>query len=442
MNINLAINALNNFLWQWPMIVFVAGAALIITVYLRGIQFTHFLKAWKLLFTPTSDSASSSDMSPLQAFMNTLSASIGNGSIAGMATAIYSGGPGAAVWLFIFGFFAMALRFSEVYLSTAFGVKRLSSGSVGGPLVYLSHVPGGRFLPYVYAFILFVFSCATGSAMQSNSIGLGCVSLFGIQKIVVALILLVLMSYIMFGGAQRIVKFSTALVPLKVGCFLITAIYALVYHAPHLLPALKLMINSAFGWQAVSAGALGYSVQQALRYGLVRGVNACEAGLGTASILFGGASTKQPVRSGILSMLSAFFTSNLVCFSVMLIIVASGVWNNGQTSIDLTISAYQTVFGALGAWIVTLLAIMFGLGTIIAYAYIARCCWTFLTNGKYLTAFNIIFILTTVLGCLAKVDLIWNATDLINAALLLTNLYGVLYLLPTIGRALRTAKID
>ncbi len=437
MNLNTLIMQINDFLWGWPLIIFVGGSALVVTIYLNGVQFRNFLGAWKILCKPAGKEAeSSADMSPLQAFLNTLSASIGNGSIAGMATAIYSGGPGAAIWLFIFGFFGMALRFAEVYLSTALGIKKLPSGPVGGPMVYLSRVPGGSILPGAYAFILLVFSLATGNAMQANSIALGCEYIFNIQKFGVALVLFAFMAYVMFGGARRIISVSTAIVPIKVSLFLFTAIWALIYHSSALVPALKLMVSSAFGLGALAGGAIGYSVQEAIRFGLVRGVNASEAGIGTASVLFGGSSAQRPVANGILSMLSSFITSNIVCFSIMLIIVSSGVWNNGQTSINLTISAYETVFGALGGWIVTFMAMMFGLGTIVAYAYIARSCWTFLTNGRWLAVFNGLFAFVTFLGCLARVDLIWNATDLINAGLLLINLYGILYLLPLIKNGL------
>lgn len=435
MNINEFILKINDLLWGWPLIGFVVGTALFATIYLGFVQFRYFCYAWKLLARP-SKADSSADMSPLQAFLNTLSASIGNGSIAGMATAIYSGGPGAAIWLFIFGFLGMALRFCEVFLSTALGIKHLPSGPVGGPMVYLSKVPGGALLPGAYAFILLIFSLTTGNAMQANSIALGCIRIFNANVVIVAVILFAFMAYVMFGGARRIVSVSTAIVPIKVGLFLFTAIWALVYHYASIIPALKLMTEAAFGMQSLAGGLLGFSVQQALRFGLARGVNASEAGIGTASVLFGGASGERPAESGILSMLSSFITSNVVCFSIMLIIVASGVWNNGQTSIDLTISAYETVFGWVGGWIVTFLAMTFGLGTIVAYAYIARSCWTFLSNGKFLTAYNAIFAIVTFLGCLSKVDLIWNATDLINVGLLVTNLFGILYLLPVIKKGL------
>jgi alanine or glycine:cation symporter, AGCS family len=436
-NLNDFILNINNLLWGWPMIIFVVGMAILTTLYLRGVQFRYFFQAWRLVFQSTGQRDGSADMTTLQAFLNTLSASIGNGSIAGMATAIYSGGPGAAIWLFLFGFVGMALRFAEVYLGTAFGVRHLPSGPVGGPMVYLSKIPGGSFFPAAYAFILLVFSLATGNAMQANSIQLGCVWILPVQPIMVALALGLFMAYVMFGGARRIVDVSMKIVPVKVGLFFISAIIALIYHYQAIIPAIMLMIKSAFGMSALAGGAMGYGVQQALRFGLARGVNASEAGIGTASVLFGGAPSNQPVRSGIISMLSSFITSNLVCFSLMLIIVASGVWNNGQTSLNLTISAYETVYGTIGGWIVTFLSITFGLGTIVAYAYIARSCWTFLTNGAYIVVFNGIFALVSLLGALARVDLIWNATDLINAFLLLINLFGVLYLLPNVYQGLK-----
>lgn len=273
--------------------------------------------------------------------------------------------------------------------------------------------------------------------MQANTIRLGCARIFGMSSITVACILLGFMLYVMLGGAKRIVAVSDKIVPLKVGVFFISALLVLGYHWASIFPALLLIIKAAFTPQAALGGAFGYTMQQAFRFGIYRTLNASEAGLGTAAVIFGGSNSKDPIKDGIMSMLSTFISSNLVCFSIALMIVASGVWNNGQNSLDLTMSAYDTVFGSFGSWIVTFLSISFGLGVLVSYGYIARSCWLFLTKGRFMMICNILFCLATFLGALAKVELIWNMTDLINTALLSVNMFGILMLLPSIKQSLQ-----
>ncbi len=429
--------AINDFLWNWPLIIVFFIAASIITVALKFVQIRYFFRAWKLLLMPDSvKEETQGDMTPFQAFINALSASLGNGSIGGMATAVYSGGPGAAVWMFVFGLFSMAIRYCEVYLSTVFGVQQIAGGMVGGPMVYLSKVPGKKFLPLVYTTFCFAYALITGNAMQANTIQLGFVHIFGIQPIFIASGLLLFMLYVIFGGAKRIVKVSDAIVPVKVGVFFLSAIIILLYHYASVIPALMLILKAGLTPGALAGGAFGYSIQQAIRFGTSRTLNATEAGLGTAAVIFGGSGSTEPAKDGIMSMLGTFISANLVCFSIALMLVASGVWNNGKTSLDLTISAYETVFGAFGGWIVTFLSVSFGLGVLVTYAYIARNCWLFLTNGRFLIVGNLLFCFLTFLGALVKVDLVWNLADIISAFLLIINIFAILCLLPTIKRGL------
>ena len=439
-NINDIVMRVNDLVWGWPTLAFFSIVAVYTTFMLRGVQFKYFFTSWKLTFFSDAGKKTGGDMSPLQSFMNALSASIGNGSIAGIATAVYAGGPGVAFWIFVMGIFSMAIRFAEVYLSSAY-VTSSSTGSVlGGPMIYLKKVPGGTYLASIFAFFCLLLSLASGTAMQANSISVGLVRTLGISPMVVALVLFAFIVYVTIGGAERIVKVSDKIVPVKVGTFFITASIVLGYHWDKIIPALKLIYTAAFTPQAVMGGVLGLTIQNALRFGVVRALNASEAGLGTAGILFGGSGSREPVKNGIMGMLGVFMTANLICFSIALLIIASGVWNNGQTGADLTISAYETVFGSLGSWLVTFLAISFGVGTIVAYAYISRACWTFLTNGRWMFMNDVIFCLVTLGGALARVEVVWNAVDIVNAGLVVSNLIGIIYLLPEIQKGLSLYK--
>ena len=440
LDINNSIVQLNNLVWSWPLLLFIVSGILVATVALSFVQFRYFFKAWKLVFSPTKAEAgvAKEDMTPFQAFMNALSASVGNGSIAGIATAIYAGGPGVAFWIVVLGFLGMSLRYAEVYLSSHFATHSTVSGSLGGPMLYLKQVPGRSFLPSLYAFLCLMLGLVSGNAMQANSMREGVLRIMPfLPKLLVAFLLLGFIIYVMLGGAKRIIAVSDSIVPIKVGLFFTTCFIVLAYHYDAIIPALYIIWEGAFKPEALGGAALGLTMQSVMRYGIARASNASEAGLGTAGIVFGGSSAKKPVENGIMSMLSAFISANLVCFSIALMIVASGVWTSGETGLCLTISAYNTVFGTLGGWIVTFLAISFGMGVIVIYAYISRACWIFLTGGKFINLFTALFCAVTFLGAMAKVDAVWNSTDLVNAGLLASNIWGILWLLPVIRKGLK-----
>src|SRR5579859_2016273 len=304
---------LTHFIWGWPLIFYVLATTIFVTCALGFFQFRYFFTAWGLIFAPKEKAGSKAIMSPLQAFLGALSVSVGNGSLAGMATAIYSGGPGAAFWVFVLGLLSMSLRFAEVYLSVSFTD---SKAVLGGPMVYLQKIPGGAWLPWVYAFFCMMLGFVAGNGMQSNSIRLGIERITGLSPFVIALLLLILVVYVLLGGATRVVKFSDAIIPVKVGLFFVTMIIALVYHYQSLIPALKLIVSSAFGYKSAIAGALGFSVQQAIRFGFSRSLNATESGLGTTGILFGATQSKEPVKAGMLGMLTNFISANLVCLQL------------------------------------------------------------------------------------------------------------------------------
>lgn len=439
MNINALdeiVKASTDFLWGWPLVIFVIASGLIMTVALHGVQFRYFFRAWKYVLFPEKTANQAEYISPLQAFVNTLSASVGNGSTAGMATAMFQGGPGAAFWIFVLGFLNMAIRYAEVYASTHF-VDQTPQGLRGGPMRYIQRVPGGSILAYAYAFFCLMLAFITGNAMQCNSMRLGIEKMTCANPYVIAIFMFGFMLYIMLGGAQRIIKVSDKIVPVKVGLFFIATFIVLVYHYANIIDALRLIITSAFTPQAVAGALTGWTVQGAIRFGISRTLNATEAGLGTAAILYGSTASKHPVRSAIMSMASTFISNHLVCFMLMLVFVVSGVYNSGLTSTPLTIAAYTSVFGEFGGWVVTFLSITFGMGVLVAYAYIGRECWMFLTNGTLEWLYTAIYCLMAAFGALSKVNLIWNLTDLINAGLITINLYALLFLLPEIRKGLQ-----
>ncbi len=435
MNFELLIKQLSGIAGSWPFMIFVIGVAIICTVFFRFVQFRYFFESWKTTLMPerTYDSG---DMTPIQAFINTLSSNLGNGSIAGMATAIHHGGPGATLWVFVFGLILMSVRFAEVYLSTFFSAQASSNNTLGGPMLYLRRVAGGRWLSVLYGAFCLLFGLVAGNAIQANSVRISIQATWGISPIVSAVILCAFVSYVVFGGAHRIVKVSDAIVPIKVAVFFISAFIVLGYHIHSILPAFKLIWISAFNPAAIAGGAFGIGVQQAIRYGMMRSIFATESGLGTSAILFGFSGSKEPMKSGFMAMVSTF-VSALVCSLVGVCIVVSGVWQSGLDSTALTIASFVTVFGNAGGWIVSFLSISFGIGVLVTYAYITRAAWLFLTNGRFPLGFIFLYVLFAAIGALMHVDLVWSAADIVLAGMLMINLYGIMYLLPVVAQGVR-----
>ncbi len=434
-DISFYIKMISDWVIGWPLLIYVAGASVIFTIAFKGIQFRYFITAWKtILFPPKHTPIKvAGDMTPMQAFINTLSANLGNGSIAGMATAIYAGGPGSAFWVVIFGLLLMAVRFAEVYTSTLYGSSATNRSTLGGPMLYLKYVIGGDLLAYCYAVFCLLFGLITGNAMQANSIRLSIGTTWGVPPLVSAIILLIFVLYVVCGGAPRIIKVSDRIVPVKVGVFFITSFIILIFHYATLWPALTLIITSAFKPLSVAGGVIGFSVQQAISYGLFRSIVATESGLGTAAILFGFTGSDKPMNSGLMGMISTF-VSTIVCFIIALCIVASGVWDTGLNSTALTIAAFNTVFGAFGGWIVSFLSISFGIGVLVTYAYIVRAAWLFLTNGRFEFMFMFLYSFFCFAGALMTVEIVWDVINIVNAGLLLINLFGLLYLLPRVRK--------
>lgn len=421
----------SDYVVGWPLMIYVILVSLGYTIALRGIQFRCFFVALRELFSPSQSEGEKNVVTPFQAFLTTLNANLGNGSIAGIATAVYAGGPGAALWIVIFGFILMAIRFTEVYVSTHYGMRAKVGSVLGGPMLYLKDAPGGKYLSYIYAVLCLIYTMVIGSSVQSNSIGLSLLTTWNVPVTITATILFFFMLYALLGGADRIMKLSASIIPIKVIVFVVSATVVLIYHYKALPSALWLIVMSGFGYQAFVGGILGFTVQHAIRQGMLGSVMATESGLGTAAILFGFTGSRDPMRSGFMGMMSTFISA-IVCFVVALCIVVSGVWNTGANSTALTIASFNTVFGTCGGWIVSFLSISFGLGVLIASAYVARASWLFLTNNKFISLFIASCSICTFCGALVDADVVWSFGSIILAIMLAINLFGLLCLLPQI----------
>lgn len=436
-----SIQALGDSIWGWPLLGFIFAAGIVMTLALKGMQFRYFGTAWRSVLFPQAPQGKQVEgqISPFQAFINALSASMGNGSLAGMAVAIAQGGPGVAFWIFMLGFLILPIRYAEVYASSAFTSKN-SDGTVnGGPMAYLRLVPGGSFLPVLYAFFLLLL-VFVANGMQCNSMSLGLCAMTGCHNLLLATIFLLFLAYVMLGGAARIIRASEMIVPFKVGLFFITSSLILIVNYAEIVPALIFIVKSAFMPQALFGAMTGFTVQQALSAAASRVINASEVGLGTAGVLFGATKNTDPVKNGIMSMVSAFMSNYCVCFILCLCFVVTKTWDGTAQSTEMAIAAFSSVFGSLGGWIVTFLSLSFGVGVLVAYAFIGRECWNYLTGGRFGSLYTLLYCLAAFFGTIAKVAIVWASVNLVNAGLLFFNIYGLLFLLPQIVRGFVVKK--
>lgn len=435
------IDTLAQQAWSLPFLLFILGVSVYITIALNFVQFRYFTSAIRLITRKSDQAKVAGELTPLQAFLNTLGTNIGNGSFAGMSVAVSSGGPGAIVWILVLATFSMSLRYAEVFLGTYYIDKLKVNNINGGPVAYMSLLPGGKVWSYVFSVLVMVVLLIIGNLAQCHAVASAVHKVFGVSEYVTGLAVLLFMAYVFLGGAERIIKVVDLLVPVKVGIFLLSAIVVLIYHYQAVPHALYLMFSSALNPQALLGGTFGFALQKAMSVGFKREVFSSEAGLGTAAVAFGETKGQDPVENGVLAMLGVFINIHVVCFLVALGLIASGVWNNGETSSALVVCAYETVFGRYGGWIILALIINFAVSVLVATAYNGRLCWNFLFAGRCGWLYPLIYSAIAFCGTWLHVGLVFSLSDLMSAVLLLVNLVGLLWSIGTIKKALKAYRI-
>ena len=431
-------------IWSFPLLIGIFCICLFITLQLRFVQFRYFFSSIRMVFGSGTDEHVSApkvgDLTALQAFINTLGANIGNGSLGGIPVAICVGGPGAIFWLLVMSTFAVALRYAEVYLGMAFIGKYRFGSAKGGPMLYLSLLPGGFFFSYAFAIFCLGYAVSCGNAFQCNTVGLALSKTWNIDPFTTAFFVLAFISYILLGGSSRIIKYLDMLVPFKVILFIGSSLIVLLYNYQAIPHAFYLIFQGAFYPQAFVGGSFVFAMQKMIQQGFQRGLLIHEAGLGTAAVAFGTTSGQRSVKDSIMSMLGVYVNTHIICLMIALTILSSGVWGNGSgdTSSALMVSAYESVFGWVGGWIISFLTINFGVSVLVSYAYLGRVCWSFLTDGKYMYGFTLLYAACAFFGTYMDVYLILSISDLINAGLFILNVFGILWFVRMISKDLKS----
>jgi alanine or glycine:cation symporter, AGCS family len=443
MNLLEILGRINSVLWGTPSLILLFGTGLFLTIVLKGLQFRKLGYAFKLGFTKQQEEANAEgDVSNFKALMTALAATIGNGNIAGVATAVTIGGPGAIFWMWIVGLLGMATKYAEALLAMKFRVKNKNGEYSGGPMYYVEKGLGRkwRFLAVAFAMFGAFAALGIGNSVQSNTIASVMDDSFGINGLMTGIILAVLTSLIIFGGIQRISTVASFFVPMMAFLYIGGAILILILNVDQIIPAFKLIFYYAFNPVAAAGGFSGIVVTEAIRSGVSRGIFSNEAGLGTAALIAGNAKTDHPVKQALVAMTGTFIVTIIVCTMTGLVLIITGYWDPTGGLISgvehnphleggaLTSAAFTSTLGFIGKYIVTLSVIFFGFSTIVGWYVYGEKCFEYLTKGKGMGVYRFMYVFACGLGAVANLSVVWAFADMANALMMIPNLIALILL--------------
>ena len=423
--------------WVWgpPMLVLLVGTGIWLTIRLIGLQFTMLPYALKQAFLPHGKKKDGTDhdgdISQFGALMTALSATIGTGNIAGVATAVVLGGPGAVFWMWMTAIFGMATKYGEGVLAVKYRVVNERGQMSGGPMYYIERGLGSKWkwLAIAFAFFGTVASFGIGNSVQSNSVAQAVQSSFGIDPMYTGIVLTVLTGIVILGGIRSIATAASIIVPFMAILYVFGGLAIIFMHMDMVGPAFNLIFSDAFTGQAIAGGALG----SVIRYGVARGVFSNEAGMGSAPIAAAAAKTDHPVRQALVSMTGTFLDTIVVC-SITGVVLVMGLMGTGEfvkpdlTGAALTSAMFDKLLPGPGGWIVTIGLIFFAYSTILGWCYYGEKCCTYVFGEKSVGLYRVIYIVFVMLGTMVSLDLVWSAADTFNGLMAIPNLIALLLL--------------
>ena len=435
--LNIANKIIDTFPWGLPLMILLVATGLWLTISLRGLQFRKLWYSLYLALVKRKDEGEQEgDITHFQALMTALSATVGTGNIAGVATAIAAGGPGALFWMWLTGLVGMATKYSEAVLAVKYRTTDEDGTMSGGPMYYISRGLGLKWLGSFFALFASIAAFGIGNLVQSNSIADAVHATFGIPLHVTGIVLVIGVGLVIFGGIKNIGSVTGVLVPVMIVFYMGGALIILLLNITAIPAAFALILKSAFTPTAASGGFLGAGVMMAIRMGVSRGIFSNESGLGSAGIAAAAAQTKHPVTQGLVSMTQTFIDTLVVCTMTGLVLIITGVWNSGSTGAALTSSAFQDGIPG-GALIVTIGLILFAYSTILGWSYYGEKSVEYLLGEKAVKPYRLVFVICVGFGAVMKLELVWALADLFNRLMAFPNLIGLLALTPIIVKETR-----
>jgi len=420
-------------LWVWqPLFVVLVGTGLYLTYKLRGLQFRKLYYSLKLAFTRHDDDAEG-DISHFQALMTALAATIGIGNIAGVATAMATGGVGALFWLWVTALIGMATKYGEAILAIRYRIQDDRGEMAGGPMYYIERGLGWKWLAIGFAFFGCITALFTGNLVQSNSIASAVQNTFQLNEWITGIVLAFFTGLVLIGGIKSIGGVTSYLVPFMALFYIIGSLVILVLRADAIPEAIAHIFSTAFTGQAAIGGFAGSTIMLAIQMGVARGVFSNESGLGSAPIAAAAAKTDLPGRQALVSMTGAFLSTVVCTFTGLAIAVTDVIGSLGSqgkalTGAPLTISAFNSAMPYVGGLIVVVGSILFGYSTIIGWAYYGEKCCEYLFGTKAIFFYRMIFTVFVLLGVAIPIEMVWTLADIANAFMALPNLIGIVAL--------------
>ncbi|HJC01388.1 MAG TPA: sodium:alanine symporter family protein [Candidatus Gemmiger stercoripullorum] len=423
----------SDYLWNWVLLVLLVGTGLYFTLRLRFVQVRRFGEGMRRLFGGFSlhgKAAGKDGMSSFQALTTAVAAQVGTGNITGCATALVSGGPGALFWVWVSAFLGMATIYAEAVLAQKY--KTTVDGHVtGGPIYYIRAAFRGRFGRFLAGFFSLAIILALGfmgNMVQSNSIGDAFHNAFGISKPVVGVIIAAVAAFIFLGGVTRIASVTEKLVPVMAVFYIVGCVVILGMNAAALPNAFAQIFVLAFRPQAMAGGLAGVTVQQAMRFGVARGLFSNEAGLGSTPHAHALAKVERPQDQGAVAIVSVFIDTFVILTLTGLVLITSGLIPDGLTGTALTQAAFSQAFGPFGQVFIAICMLFFAFSTILGWYFFGEVNFKALFGARALPVYSVIVVLFVLVGSSLKVDLVWALADFFNGLMAIPNLIALLAL--------------
>ncbi|WP_114418658.1 alanine/glycine:cation symporter family protein [Marinospirillum perlucidum] len=435
------IKSINGVVWGPVMLVLILGVGLFLSIGLKLMPVLKLGEGFRLLWKgkQVDDKENQGEIPPFQALMTALSATVGTGNIAGVATAIFLGGPGALFWMWITALVGMATKFAEAVLAVNYREKDAQGNHVGGPMYYIKNGLGPKWAWLGTLFAIFggVAAFGIGNTVQSNSVADVLQANFDLPVAVTGLIIMVLVGLVLIGGIRRIGRVAAALVPLMAVSYLVAGLVVLALNAAAIPSALVMIVEYAFTPVAAQGGFAGAAVWAAIRFGVARGIFSNEAGLGSAPIAHAAAQTNNAVRQGLIAMLGTFIDTLIICSITGLVIITSGVWTSGESGAALTSAAFGAILPSVGNYLVAIALAVFAFTTILGWSFYGERCAEYLFGIKAIMPYRVLWILAIPLGAMVNLDFIWLVADTLNAMMALPNLVALALLSPVVFKLSR-----
>jgi alanine or glycine:cation symporter, AGCS family len=430
------------FVWGPFTVLLLMGTGLYMSVRLRWSHLRRFALGWRLAArgsAPDEDRSTLGDISPWQSMMTMLAGAIGNGNIAGVATAIATGGPGAIFWMWASGLLAMATKYSEAVLGCVYR-ERLDDGATGGgPMYYLKNGARAPVLAWLFALLAGMAAMTTGPLAQTNSIALVLNTEFHVPRWASGASIALAAWLVIIGGIRSIARFAEKLVPLKIVLYVGGCMFVILTSFQAIPATIRLIFSQAFTPTAAIGGFAGSSVLLAARLGAARGLYANEAGLGTAAMAYGAARSRDPIRQGLIATVDVFVITFITCTMSGLVVTVSGQWSSGLTSTALVAAAFNTKIPVVGGWMVAVSSFLFGYSNLVGWAYYGELCFRYIFSSKVIKPYAWIYCGLIFVGAVSEVRTVWDYADTMNGLQIFPNLFGILLLAPQVA-ALRARR--